>query len=406
MSSKKKGSDLFKAGGFLRTFRLRRDRLLIEAAEELKIRTSVLSQLETGHILLTDKFISKIRDANFLEADELRILREKAAVDVSKRNLGVDVIPKTKQIEKNHSKSDDGSSEIKEFDVKSLQEFLDNIERDFEKYEQVINGGMTQRVSQWLIEDTIPLLWRKTYQTMNHAPSEAWAVQKCLSEALVQYGVSHIYWKTSREAASILRKCARYLELISQFLNKALPIVYSCYCDSYADYLENNKKGDVSSLGKASLGLMLAKKNKIPDQKILRNFYELKAIAYAKLEDESQAEENVNNLRDLLNSSEVSPKEYRGSQNMIARVESVLGLDEFWKIHEVTKSGIEGNRKGLGEPFNMLINFWVEIEWMRKLKAIDREQIKSLLEKTNMYADEDFFGIKNRIWSEAKKALR
>ena len=235
---------------------------------------------------------------------------------------------------------------------------------------------------------------------MNHAPSEAWPVQKCLSKALVQYGLSHAFWMSCEEAADKLRKCAKELEFLAQASNQKLPRILACYCNSYADYHENKNS---SSLGNASFGLMIAKKSKIQDKKIFQNFYELIAFASAKLGKKNLARENVNDLRDLLNSPGITSQEHRGSLNTIARVESAQGLKEFWKIHENTKSGIEGNRKGFGEPFNMLINIWVEIEGMRKFKKLDKGHLESLLEKTDLFPDKQFLRIKINIWGEAEK---
>lgn len=403
MSSKKEGSDLMNAGGLLRRFRLDRAWSQIKMASSFGINESLLSQLEHGHRLLTNKFISTIKDSNVLEKDELQVLREQAAVDTAKKKFNVEVFTEQNQLEGNHTEFDDGSSRIKAFDVRSLPEFLDNIKKDLEINKQVINAGMPNNVSQWLKENTLPILWSKADQTMNHAPSDAWPIQKCLSKALVQYGLSHAFWMSRKKAASKLRKCAKDLEFLAQTSNKHLPRVLAYYCYSYADYHENK---DLSSLGNASLGLMLAKKSKIQDKKIFQDFYELKAIALAKLGDGSQAREIADSLRNLLDSPEISSQEYRGSLNTIARVESALGSKMFWKIHEKTKSGIEGNRKGFGEPFNMLINIWAELEAMRKLKTLDKGHLESLLDKTDLFSDKQFLRIKNNIRGEAEKVRK
>jgi transcriptional regulator with XRE-family HTH domain len=398
-----KGGDNMHAGILLRKFRINRGWSQIKMASSFGIKNSTLSQLENGHILLTNKFIYKMEDSNVFEKDELQLLRDQAAVDTSKRNFGVDVTPKINQPEANHMGFDDGSSEIKEFDVKSLPEFLDNIERDLEKNEQVINGGKPHYVSRWLEKDTLPILWSKVDQTMHHAPSEAWPIQKCLSKALVQYGLSHAFWMPCKEAASLLRKCATDLEFLAQTSNQKLPRIQAYYCNSYADYHENKNS---SSLGKASLGLMLAENSKIKDKKIFQNFYELIAFASAKLGNKDQARKSVDDLRDLINSSGISSQEHRGSLNTIARVESAQGLKEFWKIHDKNKSEIEGNRKGFGEPFNMLINIWAELEAMRKLKTLDKGQLESLIEKTKLFSDDQFLRIKMNIWGEIEKVRR
>ena len=126
------------------------------------------------------------------------------------------------------------------------------------------------------------------------------------------------------------------------------------------------------------------------------------AFVSASLGDERKAGKAVAKIRDLIELPEVSSKEAQGSMNTVARVESEIGSDDFYRIHEETKAAIEKNRKGFEEPFKILINIWTELEAMRKLKSIDRGQLESLLDKAAMFSENQFYRIKTDIRKEAK----
>ena len=289
------------------------------------------------------------------------------------------------------------------FDIRSLPEYLDDIELEFKKNQQVLDGGQTRLITKWLEETTIPNLRQKLKQVNAQNGSEAWPIIEYLSLALMQYGQTFVFWQPHLEAAKSLRRCSIELKQLALVSGHPLPNILVYYCLSYADYIAGFQTLEyTSSLKHALLGLEVANSFQYQDPNILHHFYDIKAISYAKLGQKSQTINAENEYKNILEHPSLSPRTVRGGYNTIARVESALGSNKFWEIHENVKKDMQ-NTARWEEPFNVLINIWAELEAMRLLKTPDRGFLESLTTQAATFSTEDYRRIILAIETEAKR---
>jgi transcriptional regulator with XRE-family HTH domain len=289
-------------------------------------------------------------------------------------------------------------SEENIFDKRSLPDFLGYIENELRRYQEAIDDGIPQRISQWLSVNTIPSLRKKIPQVMRESPSEVWPIQQQLAKALFDYGESISYWMPHWEAYVCLNGISRELDQIADQSNQKYPKVLSDSIRASAYHLID--KFDESR--KFAEHAILTARGVIVDANFILGNQTLLASALAALKmDKETKKEGKRILRTIEDGDNLRPTSIRGGLLTIARIESVLGNRIFWKKLEEAGVTIIKPGGGYWDAYTGLRLIYTELKGMLSFSEIDIGQVDKLVREALLLSAQH-----ERLFIEVQESAR